>query len=340
MDEITATIDRFLEAHQSGLRDFDDTAGNLRTLHRKLSPEDQRRFFEHLWTRLTRQLHRKPLPRTQGRVQQPSIVRAIMRSAADFGPVDFFVRLFAHLDCNNPVIVKSWETDDFPEMILAMTNHPDRFPQQTLDALKGNAAPYTNATGGVLAGMEATSELEAAALRLEAVIAELEFNRFEKAVANQGAADDNEITLTEELEIYLTSLGVQPSVAGAMTEARTYLSTSGPFDPKKAADLLRSSIDEVHRAIVKGLVELTGKPFSHKNSDGGRRRYMADVGFISSAEETFFSAIYSLISEEATHRLLAPKETVLLLEKTVSGYLILLARRLSERKGQTLSIGP
>jgi hypothetical protein len=340
MEDVTANIDRFLDAHRSGLRDFDDTADNLKKLFSKLETEDQKTFFKYLWTRLARQLHRTVLPITQGRIQQPSLIRAIMRSVADFGPVDFFVQLFAHLDTNNPIIVKNWENDVFPEIILALTNQPDRFPQAILDALKANTALYSNSTRSRLSGIQPTSELGPSASRLEKAIEELEFDRFEKAFAEQapGDADQPKSTPADHLVLYLRGLDVAPSISAAMVEAQEYLRASGQFDPKKAADLLRSSIDEMNRAIVADLVKLTNKGFSHKQSDGRRRQYMREVGFISLAEETFFSSIYSLISEEATHRLLAPKETVLLLEKTVSGYLILLARRLSEWRGQNLSV--
>ena len=87
----------------------------------------------------------------------------------------------------------------------------------------------------------------------------------------------------------------------------------------------------MHCGIVAALTKLTSQAFTGKESDGTRRQYMRKVGFITPAEETFFSAVYSLISQEGTHKLDAPKQTVLVLERTISDYLLLLARRLSDR---------
>lgn len=81
---------------------------------------------------------------------------------------------------------------------------------------------------------------------------------------------------------------------------------------------------------MKGLADLTQAPFSGKDSDGDRRAYMRGQGFITAAEEEFFSAIYRLLSREGTHKLIAARETVLLMETTVAGYLRLLLRRLSD----------
>jgi hypothetical protein len=122
---------------------------------------------------------------------------------------------------------------------------------------------------------------------------------------------------------------LNPGIDEALKEAAQYLRGGGTFDPKKAADLLRSSIDESHREIVKRLVERTGSPYHGGESDGKRRAYFRTVLFISEPEEKFFSAIYTLLSEEASHKLIAPRETVLVMEQTVRGYLSLLARRLS-----------
>jgi hypothetical protein len=59
---------------------------------------------------------------------------------------------------------------------------------------------------------------------------------------------------------------------------------------------------------------------------------MREGGFITQPEEVFFSAIYSLISREASHRLIAPRETVLLLQRTVFSYLLLLSERLHKHR--------
>jgi hypothetical protein len=177
------------------------------------------------------------------------------------------------------------------------------------------------------------------AANLERAIEDLEFKRFEKALSHEASAAtaswrqlSQPSDAREQLETYLAELNLDPSIGKAMMEARNYLSTQGAFDPKKAADLIRSSMDQMHCGIVAALTKLTSQAFTGKESDGTRRQYMRKVGFITPAEETFFSAVYSLISQEGTHKLDAPKETVLVLERTISDYLLLLARRLSDRR--------
>ena len=109
-----------------------------------------------------------------------------------------------------------------------------------------------------------------------------------------------------------------------------YLKSSKPFSAKIAGDLLRSSVDTTHRELINALTILKKKPYSGKEQDGARRAYMREVGFITLPEEKFFSAIYSLISEEASHKLDAPRETILVMHQAVQGYLLLLLRRLSD----------
>lgn len=88
-------------------------------------------------------------------------------------------------------------------------------------------------------------------------------------------------------------------------------------------------MEEAHRVIVKQLATIKGKPYDGAEKDGARRHYMRSVDFISEPEEKFFSAIYSLLSQEGSHRLIAPRETTLLLHQTVSNYIRLLAERVS-----------
>ena len=93
---------------------------------------------------------------------------------------------------------------------------------------------------------------------------------------------------------------------------------------------MRSSMDETHRFVVDGLSELKGEPYPGSNKDADRRTYMRKLEFISPAEEKFFSCIYSLISEEASHKLVAPRESMLVMHTTIYNYLLLLLKRLND----------
>ena len=91
-------------------------------------------------------------------------------------------------------------------------------------------------------------------------------------------------------------------------------------------------MDEAHRAVVQELEKMTGRQCSNPEMDGVRRQYMRDADFITPAEEAFFSCIYTLISVEASHKLDAPKETMLVMQRTVRDYLLLLLRRLRDKR--------
>lgn len=323
--EIRNRLDKVLDSYRRGLRDLGPTVENLRKLF-DASPSDcHEKFFDHLLWLLADELRRRT--RTDS-AENKSCSRVIMRAIAEFGPADrMFPQLFGYLESSTPAVVQRWGHDVFPEMAGAVHHQPNRLSQAALNVMKAHAEMYSKLPDtGALA-----VELARGAQILVRAIDDLEFRRFEDALARAApaAAQKQPTGQVEELEPYLASLGMSPSIARAMHEARACLNSGGEFDPKKAADLIRSSMDEMHRGVVSDLVKLTAQPFAEKDSDGGRRRYMRVAGFITEAEENFFSAVYGLISQEGSHKLEAPRETILVLERTVSDYLLLLARRLS-----------
>lgn len=338
--EVRSKIDKILAFHRKGLRDIDDTVTNLKNLCTALDPVVQDRAFDYLLSVLVQHLREEPLPKTDERVRDPSIIRVIMRTVSRFGPVQrVFPQLFAYLDSGNPTVTKNWGEDVFPEMVIALYEQPDRLPQGALNAIKANTVLHSAQLRRGLTSAGPIPSYVSGAAALERAIDDLEFKRFEKTLsheASEAAASRQQLSqppdAREQLELYLADLDLDPSIGRAMKEARDCLETDGVFEPKKAADLIRSSMDQMHCGIVSALIKLTGQPFVGKNLDGARRQYMREARFITSAEEAFFSAVYSLISQEGSHKLDAPKETVLLLERTILDYLVLLARRLSDRE--------
>jgi hypothetical protein len=143
--------------------------------------------------------------------------------------------------------------------------------------------------------------------------------------------------LPSQLAKELNALDPKLRVKEALREAGVHLQSFGPFEAKTAGDLLRATMEVIHRLLVQELEELYGKKCSGHDSDNERRQYMRAVGFISQAEEKVSNAIYSLVSEESAHQLLARTEVVLFVQSTVHNYLILLLRRLKAAKAQ---IGP
>jgi hypothetical protein len=210
-----------------------------------------------------------------------------------------------------------------------MLHHAERFTQATLDGAKAHCAPQSFWGGARIRGVEIPQVLIEAAADLERTIEQIEFSRFAETLGEQRQGPRAQAS---ELEGLLTAAGMPTQIKTAMEQAESYLRGTGPFDPKHAADLIRTCMDETHRRVVSELETITGQKYTGRDLDGDRRTYMRRVNFINEDEEKFFSCVYTLISREGSHRLLAPRETVLVMERTVRGYLLLLLRRLLARR--------
>ena len=165
--------------------------------------------------------------------------------------------------------------------------------------------------------------------RLERTVEGIEFDHFEKSLTRIHGQPEIPIH-ADDLSTLLRDTGLDVQIAEALKTADDYLRGAGEFKETIAAGLLRSSIDVTHRAIVSRLETLKNMPYMGLDMDKDRRAYMCESGFITAPEKQFFAAIYTLISQEASHKLIAPKETVLVLQTTVNNYLLLLLRRLRD----------
>lgn len=200
---------------------------------------------------------------------------------------------------------------------------PERLDADAINRVKAQASLVKSSTH--IYPPSAVSALE----QLERTAEHIEFERFAKSLSD-GATSPRNIGAPVEPRAADTGLGLK--VAGALKEAEQRLRSEGEFDPKTAADLIRSAMEEAHREFVTELETVTKKPYAGDDKDGARRNYMREAGFITQPEEVFFSAIYGLISREGSHRLIAPRETVLLLHQIVFSYLMLLTERLRKHK--------
>lgn len=335
--QIRRNIDKIFESYGRGFRDFFNTVNNLQNLHNTLDLAGRDKFFDHLFFQLTELLKSSPdAMAAPGRAPIPSRIGLIVKAIGDFGPADtLFLKLFGYLDVENVTVTGNWEREVFSEMTSAIYLQPGRLSQDAVNALKDRARLYAEPSHSGLAGIYVPPALATRAAEFVSAIENREFSEFEAALKKSAVPATSESTAlssAEPLERILSISGIDTNAASAMTRAREYLAGSSTFDPKTAADLIRSSIDEVHREIVRAIGQAKAILIPPKDSDGERRAFMRKTGFISAAEEKFFSAIYALLSEEASHRLIAPKETILVLEQTVRDYFLLLARRISEFK--------
>ena len=92
-------------------------------------------------------------------------------------------------------------------------------------------------------------------------------------------------------------LGAESQPCRSSRTAKQYLRSTGAFDTKIGGDLLRTSIDVAHRALVAEIENIKCTPYAGRQQDSERRVYLRTVGIMTLAEEKLFSAIYTYISE-------------------------------------------
>ena len=327
--ELRATINRILDSHRNGMADFQRTVALLYNYFLQQNPQDIEAFFRPLWHALSAEPLRA---NKQTGHYCPNVHAVVIRSCAEFGPTaELPARVFGLLNWSHPELSEPWVELVCPQFSYSLFQFQDRFTQATLDFVKGQVAIFIFERDTGLVGTDFPKSLIDAATDLQKTVDQIEFTRFERTLTQNAAARRSPVDGgVEELSDLLTTLGLDQQVAAALRAAEAYLRNEGPFNPKNAAGLLRSSIETTHRLLVKALERETGQPYEGKDrQDGGRRAYLSRVGFISRAEEDFFSRVYTLISDEGTHPLIAPKETVLVFYRFVLDYLLLLVRRLS-----------
>jgi hypothetical protein len=252
-------------------------------------------------------------------------VAALAISAlAEFCPFQRILEMVVNrFPIGDPEKIEVWANEMVPELRWNLVRDPDRVDTDALNRIKAQAAIaresmhiYSPSAISALNQLEKTAEF-------------IEFQRFAKNLSDGVAAQKTGTQSDKQTP----AKGLSSTVTNALKEASERLQSEGEFDPKTAADLIRSAMEEAHRGFVAELELRTGaKPYSGPDKDGARRSYMRQAGLITLDEETFFSAIYSLISREGSHKLIAPRETVLLLHQTVYSYLLLLAERLHKQR--------
>ncbi len=306
-----------LDAHRRGLRDRMHTLQMLKVLYDSQGLDNQRELCEYLGYILRVETMKTEAVHGVG-LNMPALA---LLAIASFGPTEHLARfVFSRVQLDQPAAIEQWAQEIGPGLRYCLIQYADRFSQGTLTEIKAYCTTY-GGTGEALPLPFVQSLTD-----IERSVEEIELGRFEQSLRNRAESGRTE---PSDVPSLLSELGINQSVSSAMDEAEKHLRRPGPFDAKIAADLIRTSIDETHRAIVKHLEQIYGGKCPGDDKDGARRAYMRDVGFISVPEEIFFSAIYTLISKEASHRLVAPKETIMVLHKTASDYLLLLLKRLS-----------
>ncbi len=329
MDSATiyGAVTKILEGHRRGHYDLQRAVNLLEILWRQQSESGRKDIENVLWTTLSSEPLRASQP--VGNIS-PDVLRVVIRAIATFGPTPQLPALvFGRLPWQGAELMGLWAQSICYELSYSIFHHADRFTQATLDQTKALCATYTFARGAQLTGTAFPKAVIDAAADIERTIEHIEFSRFAETV--NGGQQPPEAR-ANELQNLLAAAGLKGEIASAMGRAETYLEGAAAFDAKEAADLIRTCTDETHRGVVAELQKMTGQECVGPDKDGTRRSYMRKVEFINDAEEQFFSSVYTLLSREGTHKLLAPKETIMVMHRTVRDCLLLLLRRLSAKR--------
>lgn len=323
---------KILEGHRRGHYDLQGAVNLLEVLWRQQSEDGRKDMENALWTTLSSE----PLAASQHFAHTPMIadvLKVVIRAIATFAPTAQLPSLvFGRLPWQKTDLMGLWAQSMCNELSYSMIHHADRFTQATLGLTKAFCATYTFAQSAQLIGTEFPKVVIEAAADLERSIEHIEYSRFAETLQKSQPPQKIE---ADELHSLLGAAGLSHQIASAMETAEAYLEGAGAFDAKHAAGLIRTCIDETNRGMVAELQKMTGLKCADPDKDGSRRTYLLQVEFINVAEEQFLTSIYTLLSKEGVHKLLAPKETILLINRTVKGYLLLLLRRLSDRRSWT-----
>jgi hypothetical protein len=328
MSNLHEALSQILEGYRTNIAGYERTVDLLEALNKGLPyMNDQQTFFDVLRSELLSEPYSHLTPPHLRRSAHEVIIRAWAR----FGPVaELPAMVFALLRWNDPVGMESWGRKIAPEFIASLTLYRKRFPPAALDFIKAQSVMFTSERSTGLTGSQFPNTLIEVVEKLDRAVKQIEFERFEETIVGT----TQEASPASDLHGLLMSAGLDLRLAEAIEKAKEYLRSTGAFDTKIGGDLLRTSIDVAHRALVTEIVRITGTPYAGKDKDGDRRVYLRMVGIMTLAEEKLFSSIYTYISEESSHKLDAVKETMLVVERTVTDYHILLLRRFIDIKQQ------
>jgi hypothetical protein len=323
VSDLHEKLDRILDAHRRGHWDKLHTVERLQNCFESLPL--------HLQLEVTKRLRDVFLTEPRGiravRGMGINMVGVALLALARFGPTGYLVEfVFSGICSESHEQTAIWLAEIWPDLRYCLYQYGDRFDETTLSQIEKEARerkPVDSPLPVALVPLDETLK------ELEFIVERLRLNRFEQSL--RGTKSEQPVEASD-LTACLAAVGLGSQIVTAMKDADDHLRGTGAFDSKKAADLLRACMDEAHRAIVKELARIKQESYSGKDRDSDRRAYMRLTGFISPPEEQFIGSIYSLISAEASHRLIAPRETVLVLQTTVHNFLILLLKRLANCK--------
>ena len=132
---------------------------------------------------------------------------------------------------------------------------------------------------------------------------------------------------------FLDSLGFDPLLIASLAKAENlYGTASSAFDLKSCLGHLRSFLEDLHVQSCRPLCSLTDVPPSKW---GAAVKFLRQHNVITAKDEEFITALYTLVSDEAIHPLVAEREYARLFRNIVIEYGVLFLATL-QKKGLTI----
>jgi hypothetical protein len=136
-----------------------------------------------------------------------------------------------------------------------------------------------------------------------------------------------------KVESYLTNLGFSGPLLEALNAAeQQFRDSATPFELKSCLGHLRSFLEGLHEQACKCYAAKAATTAPKKW--GQATRMLRDTGFLSAQEENFAASLYTMISDEGVHPLIAEPEYARLLRNVVIEYGLLFLTKL-EKSGNT-----
>jgi hypothetical protein len=331
--DIQSAIDKLLDAHVQGRRNAYTTHESLRALFEGLRLHGEVEAFKTaLFSRFLLELRIGKRPDTSGVSTRPEPAAILASELLKAGPEQTrtLALLLSHIDLKDEKALPLWTTEILPEFNRAM--RLGQLSPESVTYLESILMMYSASRRN--SAFFVPSQLSVSVDQIMDSIEENRLSDFEDSLKKRAAKTQ------DGQPLHVKQDHVPSQFRQALQEASTYLSGTGLFDPKKAADLIRTCIDETHRDLVGKLPQIIGKPFAGQDKDGVRRTYLREAGLYSQAEETFFSSLYTLLSGAASHVLITRRDTIVIMAFTVESYIDALYRRFEELKIQYNAIKP
>lgn len=132
------------------------------------------------------------------------------------------------------------------------------------------------------------------------------------------------------VESYLKAQGFSDTLIECLNRADTiYHSATSGFDFKTCMGHLRSFMEQLHSEGIAKLQPVTAQSANRRWGDG--LKFLGDADVLSKPEQGYASALYTLVSDEGVHPVIAEKEYARLARNVVIEYALLFLRIFEKR---------